>query len=390
MRIYITTQGSRVIKEGRHLLVRRGEDTHRTIFIHKVAQLIVCGKVEITPAARNMLFRNNVDTVFLTRNGRYVGRYSGLEPKNVELRKRQFHLVDEPDFGINFSRQLVAGKLANMSTLLMRIHRSKKKDHVRRKAKQIRNLIPVVQNATSINSLRGYEGQGSALYFNVFNSGFSQDQGFTHRVRRPPTDEVNAVLSLLYTFLYNQVYSAVRQVNLDPYIGHLHSLDYGRYSLVLDLMEEYRTVIVDTLVLALFNMGVLNKERDFVSSTADHDWSIAGVPSSEDSKMEQKACDRYGLPIAQAESEQFDTPVQRISESFEMRPPQSAGKPPVLLTADAMKKVIGQFERKLATPFHYMEADKKINYAEALLCQVRQYRKYVEGSIVNYKPLQLR
>ena len=81
------------------------------------------------------------------------------------------------------------------------------------------------------------------------------------RVRRPPTDPVNAVLSLLYTFLYNQVYSAIRQAHLDPYLGHLHSLDYGRYSLVLDLMEEFRPVIVDSLVFTLFNMRILSIVR---------------------------------------------------------------------------------------------------------------------------------
>ncbi len=376
MRIYVTTQGAKIIKEGRHLLVKSGEDIHRTIFIHKVEQLLIFGNIHLTPSARNMLFRNGVDTVFLTRNGRYLGRYCIPEQKNIILRKRQFALAEKESFCLEFARQVVAGKLANLSTVLMRIHRKKQKPHIVNQARKIRKLVQQVSSAETIESLRGYEGQGSALYFALFNNGFDNDQGFIRRVRRPPTDPVNALLSLLYTFLYNLVYSAIRQAGLDPYIGALHSLDYGRYSLVLDLMEEFRPVLVDTLVFALFNLKVIKREEDF--------------RVIKEEELEEDDGGETALPGEEPGNELFDVPVQRIEEKFTMSSEGVAGKFPVQLTATAMKKVIVQFERKLATTFFYEPAERKIPWSEALVCQARLYRRYVEGSLSCYQPLLLK
>ncbi len=375
MRIYVTTQGSRVTREGHHLLVKCGQDTHRTIFIHKVEQLLLCGNIQLTPPARNMLFRSGIDTVFLTRDGRYIGRFSLPEQKNIVLRRRQFALAAEESFPIEFARQVVSGKLANLSTVLMRIHRKKKKQHIADKAKKIRKLVQKISTAETIDSLRGYEGQGSALYFTLFNSGFDRDQGFSRRVRRPPTDPVNALLSLLYTFLYNQVYSAVRQAGLDPYIGALHSLDYGRYSLVLDLMEEFRPALVDTLVFALFNMNILKSDVDF------------RIVKEEELEEE---FEEVGLESGEPENELFDVPVQRVEEVFTMPGEGVAGRLPVQLGSEAMKKVIVQWERKLATVFLYEPEERKISWSEAIVCQARQYRRCVEGSLNSYQPLLLR
>lgn len=382
MRIYVTTQGASIVKEDRHLLVKCGNDVHRTIFVHKVSQVILCGNITLTPSARNVLLRNSIDTVFLTRNGRYLGRFAQYEPKNIDLRRRQFRMAEEPTFALGIAQAIVAGKLANLATVLMRIHRKLRNQRLAEQTRQIRGMIAQSATADNMDALRGYEGQGSALYFAVFNLGFDQDLGFVKRVRRPPTDPVNAVLSLLYTFLYNQVYSAIRQVHLDPYLGHLHTPDYGRCSLVLDLMEEFRPVIVDTLVFALFNMGILKKAEDFI--TGD---------DSETEENEEDAARALAQQAGESGNELFDTAVQRMDERFSMPalPPLSAtARRPVLLRPEAMKKVIAQFERKLATSFTYEPEDRKITYSEAMLRQARQYRRCVEGSQSVYTPLLLR
>ena len=355
MRIYVTTQGSSIIKEGGHLLVRCGEDTHRTIFLHKVDQLILCGNVSLTPPARNALFRNGTDTVFLTRNGRYLGRFNQPEPKNIILRKCQFALAEDPEFSLRIARSIVAGKLANQAAVLLRLHRKRPNGGLAGQAEALRHIIARLDGCSSIDELRGYEGQGSALYFAVFNQGFDRDQGFSKRVRRPPTDPVNAVLSLLYTFLYNQVYSAIRQTHLDPYLGNLHAIDYGRYSLALDLMEEFRPILVDTLVFSLFNLGVLKRGEDFILQ-------------EESGK----------------EPEEEGAPEDREDESGESGTPVP---PPVLLKPESLKKVIAQFERKMATPFTCGGDDHPITYGEALTRQARLYRLCVEGSENRYKPI---
>jgi CRISPR-associated protein Cas1 len=124
--IYVTTQGARIIREGRHLLVKKGEDTYHTLFVEKLKQVMLFGSITITPAARAMLLKHQVDTIFFRKDGRYVGRYATPEPKNIMLRRRQFTLLDNSEFGLTFCRTVVLGKLTSMTSLLMRISRTKK------------------------------------------------------------------------------------------------------------------------------------------------------------------------------------------------------------------------------------------------------------------------
>lgn len=138
----VTTQGSKIIREGRHLLVKKGEDTYHTLFVEKIRQLVLFGNVALTPSARNVLLNHNVDTVFCRKDGRYVGRFANPSPKNVFLRKQQFSLLDDDDFAVNFCRSIVKEKLSNMVTLLMRISRTRQNKLPRQKAKEIKALYP--------------------------------------------------------------------------------------------------------------------------------------------------------------------------------------------------------------------------------------------------------
>lgn len=384
MHIYITTQGARIIREGRHLLVKKGNDIYHTLFVEKLRQVVLCGNIDLTPAARNILLRHQVDTVFLTRNGRYVGRFANHEPKNVALRTRQFLLQGDENFGVQFCRQVVHGKLTNMMTLLMRISRTREQQQASLKAKEIRALLPKIEQAESIDSLRGYEGRGSALYFGAFRHGLLNNFGFHRRVRRPPTDPVNAVLSLLYTFLFNRVYSAVRLNHLDPYPAFLHTPDYGRHSLVMDLMEEFRVIIADTLTLSLFNLKILQRD-DFTLEAPPP------VEPGEDETTPDVTADAYGLITAQDCREQFDVPSQRMHDTPGADAAEDGrGKPAVKLTSEAFKRVIENFERKLTTPFYYTPQERQISYNEALTAQAGMYRKLIEGEVQVYQPLLLK
>jgi CRISPR-associated protein Cas1 len=275
--------------------------------------------------------------------------------------------------------------MANMATLLMRIRRSREIENAGRKAREIQQLTPLLEKAESVDSVRGYEGRASALYFDAFASGFIDNQGFTRRVRRPPTDPVNSVLSLLYTFLMNRVYAAVRVAGLDPYPGFLHAIDYGRYSLVLDLMEEFRTIIADTLTLSLFNLKILQKD-DFYEEQPKEDVQAVDVQGAR--IMPDVSADPIGRISFNAEdSASFDIPEQRMEDSVEAR---RAGKYPVRLQPDAFKRVIEAFERKLTTEFYYPLAEKTLTYADALIYQAGHYRKVIEGEAILYQPVLLK
>lgn len=387
MNIYIHTQGARLIREGRHLLVKKGEDTYHTLFVEKLEQLVLFGNIDITPAARSTLLRHNVDTVFCTKNGRYLGRFATPEPKNVALRKRQFTLLDDKAFGIDLCRQIVGGKMLNMITLLMRIRRTRERPEPKVAAREIRALLQHVATAESIDSLRGYEGRAAAHYFGALRWGFIQDHGFSRRVRRPPTDPVNAVLSLLYTFLFNREYAAIRRVNLDPHPAFLHVPDYGRHSLVMDLMEEFRTIIADTLCLSLFNLKILQKE--------DFRFEMAPPPVKKalfDQPCPDVTADPYGHMANLDSREQFDLPEQRMAHDLgqQLDPESGEGNPAVKLNDEAFRRVVENFERKMTTEFYYPPEEKTITYGDALVAQAAMYRKVIEGSLRVYQPLTLK
>ncbi|MFH0784217.1 MAG: CRISPR-associated endonuclease Cas1 [Pseudomonadota bacterium] len=387
MNIYIQTQGARLIREGRHLLVKKGEDTYHTLFVEKLEQIVLFGSIDITPAARATLLRHNVDTVFCSKNGRYLGRFATPEPKNVALRKRQFTLLDDQPFGIDLCRRIVGGKMLNMITLLMRIRRTRDRPEPKVAAREIRALLQLVAIAETVDSLRGYEGRAAAHYFGALRWGFIQDHGFSRRVRRPPTDPVNAVLSLLYTFLFNREYAAIRRVNLDPHPAFLHVPDYSRHSLVMDLMEEFRTIIADTLCLSLFNLKILQKE----------DFRIELPPTPEKTRVDEPppadvTADPYGHMTNLDSREHFDLPEQRMTDEPTPQQDQELGegKPAVKLNDDAFRRVIENFERKMTTEFYYPPEEKTITYADALVAQAGMYRKVIEGSLRVYQPLVLK
>jgi CRISPR-associated protein Cas1 len=329
--------------------------------------------------------RYDIDTVFLTQNGRYLGRIASPESRNVFLHKRQYALLDDLAFSVKMARSIVAGKMANMAALLMRIRRSRGADIAGRKAKEIQELMPLLEKAESVDSIRGYEGRASALYFDAFGSGFVEKQDFTRRVRRPPTDPVNSVLSLLYTFLMNRVYAAVRVAGLDPYPGFLHSIDYGRYSLVLDLMEEFRSIIADTLALSLFNLKILQRD-DFIVERPD-DEEADEVEESQRALPDVSADPIGRISFSEEDSVSFDIPEQRMEESTVSRP---SGRYPVKLKPEAFKRVIEAFEKKLTTEFYYPPAEKTLTYAEALFFQAGHYRKVIEGEVKTYSPVLLK
>ena len=385
MVIYITTQGARIIKEGKHLLVKKEQDTYHTLFTYKLDQVVVFGSVEITTAALTQLMRYGIDVIFLTINGRYKGRIASSEARNVFLHKRQYLLTDDRDFSLRVVRSIVAGKLGNMATLLMRIKRSKKDQVPGQRAEAIQDLLRKLEEADNVDSLRGYEGKGTALYFEGFARGFVTDMGFRRRVRRPPTDPVNSVLSLLYTFLMNRVYAAVRIASLDPYPGFLHSLDYGRHSLVLDLMEEFRPIIADTLTLSLFNLKILQHEDFIIEAAPEGGLAEDTGPSAPDVTRDPIG----SMHFDEGCEEIFDMPEQRM-ESAVVQPAETTGKYPVKLKPQAFTRVIDAFEKKLTTSFYYPPAERKLSYADAIIFQAGHFRKVIEGEAHVYQPILLK
>jgi len=379
---YIREQGAKISREGRRFIVST-PDMKRTLFAEQLEQLFLFGNVQITAPALFLLLREDIDTVFLRMDGRFMGRLATREPANAFLRKKQFALTEDADFCVRTARRIVQAKLVNQATVLARVKRSRNRSEAGEAAQELKILARKAEETESVDSLRGLEGSGAALYFKYLPLAFTQDWGFTRRVRRPPTDPVNAVLSLLYTILINRCYAAVRVAGLDPYPAALHALAYGRHSLPLDLVEEFRAMLADTLTVSLFNMRMLDWE-DFETPEPEPDEKI----EDNENLLASVLHDPIGLMSPEVSmSDIRDLPGEQMGAS----PVEGApGRRPLLLRKGAFTKVLTAFSRKMETEIFHPAAERHMTYADALVFQARQYRRMVEGEVGEYSPLMLR
>ncbi|RMH78953.1 MAG: CRISPR-associated endonuclease Cas1 [Calditrichaeota bacterium] len=256
MVLFITEQGSRLVKRGRVLMVYKGEEKLFMYPLENITQLVVMGRVELSTGLMGLLMGSGVDTVLLTRDGRFKGRITGKASKNIFLREAQFRRRDDPAFCLSLSKRLVLAKALNARTMLRRHHPPVYQDARRR----LENAIHSIETAPDLSVLRGLEGSFAAFYFSLFPRLLMGNFVFTKRQKHPPPDPVNALLSLGYTLLFNTLYALVEAAGLDPYAGFFHQSSYGHPALVSDLMEPYRAPIVDRLVIGLINKNALTPE----------------------------------------------------------------------------------------------------------------------------------
>jgi CRISPR-associated protein Cas1 len=210
------------------------------------------------------LIQNRVETVFITPTGRFRARLMIDEHKHVALRKAQYINLSDPEFGREVMKVIVQGKLRNMIIFLLKRGRDYGEIRLKSAAAAIKSLTVSLSSAQEKSVIRGIEGAGARVYFGVFKHLLRNPEfSFKTRNRRPPLDPVNALLSFVYTQLINEVISAIKVCGLDPYLGTLHEISYGRPSLGCDLVEEYRSLIGDRFVLSLLNRKMI-KSDDFL------------------------------------------------------------------------------------------------------------------------------
>jgi len=347
---YLIEQGSILSKEGQRLLVKKQGTLLHTIHGFKLEQVVIFGNVSLTPVVISFLLKNGIDTAFMTSRGKYLGRLQSPEGKNILLRQVQYRRLQEEPFILETARAIVKGKLANQRGVLLRINRTRTGINLEEMIYGIKKLMEKADEAASLETLRGYEGKGSALFFKGFSAGFI-DEGitFTERIRRPPTDPVNCLLSLGYTLLFNCFLATLSMAGLDPYLGSLHAVDYGRPSLALDLMEEWRPVIVDTLVLSVFNLKAVT-EDDFTTRVVEDDDAV---------------------PLTEVE----DPPSPRKA---------------LYLTDSGLRKFLTQYERKMSQTITYPPTGQEISYRDCIREQARHFVRYLKGEERQYTPVQMK
>jgi CRISPR-associated protein Cas1 len=365
--LYVTEPGARIEKEYGRLLVTKEDEVIASVPLVHVTEVVLVGSVGATTPALLSLLDHGCGLTLITATGQLRGRLRPADARNVPLRQAQYRRAGEETFCREISRAIVAGKLRNCRTLARRMVRSghyvsgdageapapdepatapsdmavldPALTHGEPQAEQaspatdatferLNRALAQVPLAKDTAELRGLEGQGAKAYFSVLRQALWAELSFEKRTRRPPRDPANALLSLAYALLTNAVFTAAEVAGLDPYAGYFHADKYGRPALALDLMEEFRPVVADSVVLWVVNKHMLTPD-DF--------------ETGEDSG--------------------------------------------VRLSRRGLKCFLAQFSRRLQTEVYHPAAGRPLSYQKVLEVQARALRQCIESGQPNYRPL---
>lgn len=274
--LYLLTEDAYLSLDGENVVARRDWSEIGRVPLHTLEAILCFSYAGASPALMGACADRGVGLSFFTPRGRFLARACGGQKGNVLLRKRQYALSEDEGASLGVARSFITGKVYNARWVLergLRDHGMRiDADAVRGSSLRLRGSLGRIADCGSEASLRGVEGDAAAEYFGVFGELVLRDKesfAFSGRNRRPPTDRVNAMLSLFYSALMMDCASALEGVGLDPYVGFLHADRPGRRSLALDLMEELRPVMVDRLVLTSINNRVIGPEDFVVRETGE-------------------------------------------------------------------------------------------------------------------------
>lgn len=340
--VYVLEPGSYLRREGSCLKVVKGSTVIDRIAADGLKRLMLIGYVSLSGGVLDFLIRRRVETVFVTPTGRFRARLCLDEHRHVALRKAQYLRLSEKGFALKTARLFVHGKAVNMHHLLLLRARQYKNEALKVAAIRLKALCSNLIAVKDLEAMRGLEGAVTRTYFESFphlirNASFQ----FKGRNRRPPLDPVNALLSFVYTMLTNEVLSAIKASGLDPYLGCLHEVSYGRPSLACDLVEEYRCFLGDRLVLGLINRGAVTPD-DFIYRKK---------------------------------------PQADFVDEEEMKK-----KRPVEMKPAINRAFISAYEEMMKRSIIYPPLNKKINYRWLILQQARSFGRYLGNPGEVYQP----
>ncbi|MBO0446039.1 type I-C CRISPR-associated endonuclease Cas1 [Enterococcus ureilyticus] len=267
--LFVTSSDAYLALYGENIVVKIDEKNNR-VPLHNIEAIVTSGYLGASPALMRKCAEKNIGITFLTNTGKFGSRVTGGTTGNVTLRKKQYRLSDIEADSLEIARHFIIGKLYNQRWMLERMTRENPMridvERFKQISGELKKYIEDIRQVGDLETLRGIEGQAANRYFLLFDQMILQqksDFGFYGRNRRPPLDNVNAMLSLAYTLLAQECAAALETVGLDPYVGFMHQDRPGRASLALDLMEELRGIYADRFVLTLINKKMVT-EKDFV------------------------------------------------------------------------------------------------------------------------------
>lgn len=333
--LYIISEDSYLALDGENIVVFNKESEIGRVPLHNLEGIVTFGYRGTSPALMGACAERNVSLCYLTPQGKFLARVVGKVKGNVLLRKQQYESCTDENRSMEIARNCITGKVYNARWVLERATRDHSMqvdvDRVKKASSQLKDSLDHIRNCQSKDELRGFEGEAAKVYFGVFDELILQQKKdfiFRGRNKRPPIDNVNALLSFVYTLLTNMIVSALETAGLDPYMGYLHTEKPGRVSLALDLIEELRPILADRFVLSLINKKIISK-KDF-------------------SKKENGA---------------------------------------VLLTDDARKRIITEWQNKKKEVLTHPYLKEKVEWGIVPYVQAMLLARYLRGDLDGYSPL---
>jgi len=257
--IYVKEQGAYVKKINNRIVVEKNRCKIADIPVNTVTDLSIMGNVQITTQALHLLMEKGIDVNYFTYSGKYLGQLGAESSKNIFLRFEQYARYQDMEERLKMGRIIVSNKIDNQIEVIKNYNWKGMDYDYKDDIKSIERIKMTIKDKSTNNELMGIEGSCSQIYFRSFGKMFRGEIRFEKRNRRPPKDPVNVILSLAYTLLTKEVEATLDANSFETYLGFLHGIRYGRKSLALDIVEEFRQPVVDRLVVRLFNLGTLNQ-----------------------------------------------------------------------------------------------------------------------------------
>jgi CRISPR-associated protein Cas1 len=342
--------------EGDRIAIRRAGQTVRKVLVQDTNAVLLLGPVSFTAGLTSLALRHGVDLVLLTASGRYRGRLVGPQSSTGPLRAAQARFCADPARCLPVARAIVAGKVRNQRALALVAQRTRQTERLAAVLPRLRATVQRVAAETDLDRLRGLEGDAAARYFGCFSDLVTNPEFvFPKRTRRPPRDPLNALLSFGYTLLGVHAESAVLRAGLEPSLGVFHQVKEGHPALMLDLIEEFRPLVVDALALRLVNRRQLTP-NDFDTLVPDHTDEI----------------------LAGAEPEDLATDDADPKDD----------RPPVYLGPTGRKIFFREFARKLREEAVDPTTGNRRTYQDLLLLQAWQLARVFEGKSDTYHTIE--
>lgn len=263
--LYVTEPDCKVYFHENQIVMEDSNGLKTMLPIEILEGVTLIGNANVSSSCQRELLRRGLPVTYLATNGQYYGRLESTRHINIERQRCQFRLGDDTVFCLAFARKIIEAKTHNQIVILRRYNRDKAKESVKNYLHDMELVQKKVTSANSLEQLMGYEGNCAKLYFKGLSQLVHPDFPFSGRNKQPPRDPFNSLLSFGYTLLLYDMYGAIVNKGLHPYAGFLHQDRRGHPALGSDLIEEWRAVIVDALVMSLLNQGTFSPE-DFTQA----------------------------------------------------------------------------------------------------------------------------